>query len=319
MARKTRNTVILAKIETTSGTDAVPTGVANAILVSEPSFTNNINFVERSNLKGYFGADAPAVGSRHVQLSFAAEISGSGAAGTAPAWGPLLRACAMAEVITAGQRVEYTPVSTGIETLTIYYHDDGVVHKALGCMGTVTMTMTEGEIPKFNFTFTGIDGGEVATTNPAATLTAWKAPLAITNTNTATINLGGTYATGAITDGASFCSRGLTLDMGNEVAYVPMLGNCQGVEIKDRRAVGSMQLELTAAEEVTAYTAVKAATLTTLGFVHGTAAGATVGFFAPSVQRTNPSHQDNEGRIHIGFDLSLLPVSGNDELLIFVK
>jgi hypothetical protein len=39
MPRYIKNTLITAKIETTPGTDAVPTGAANALLVSEMSIT----------------------------------------------------------------------------------------------------------------------------------------------------------------------------------------------------------------------------------------------------------------------------------------
>ena len=37
--RYIRQTVILAKIETVSGTDAVPTGAANALLISNMNIT----------------------------------------------------------------------------------------------------------------------------------------------------------------------------------------------------------------------------------------------------------------------------------------
>ncbi len=37
MPRYTRKTAILAKIETTYGTDAAPTGAANALLISNQS------------------------------------------------------------------------------------------------------------------------------------------------------------------------------------------------------------------------------------------------------------------------------------------
>lgn len=312
MARKTKNTVILAKIETTAGTDAVPTGAANAILVSDMSFDYSINMIERDNIKGTFGMDAPAVGSRYVTVSFSAEISGSGAAGTAPAWGPLIRACAAAETITAAQRVEYTPISTGLETLTIYFHADGVLKKAIGAMGNCQVEATEGSIGKFKFTFTGLDGGEAAVANPAATLTAWKAPLAIVNGN-ANIILGGTYATGAVTGGTPVCNKGLSLDFGNEVAFIALLGGCQGIDIKDRKSKGSVQLELDAASEVAAIAACKSAALTSLGLVHGSAAGAKVTIFAPTVQRMNPKQVDNEGRVHLGLDLGFMPAAGNDE------
>ena len=99
MARNTRNTAILAKIETTYGTDAVPTGLANALLISDSSFDITYNNVERNNIKGYFGSDEMLAGTRFVEMSFAVEVSGSGTAGTAPAWGPLLQACSFAETV----------------------------------------------------------------------------------------------------------------------------------------------------------------------------------------------------------------------------
>lgn len=42
MTRLVRKTAILAKIETTYGTDAVPTGIANAILISNQSIIGSM-------------------------------------------------------------------------------------------------------------------------------------------------------------------------------------------------------------------------------------------------------------------------------------
>jgi len=315
MARNTKNTAILAKLETTYGTDAVPTGAANALLISNASFDVSYNNVDRTNIKGFFGSDEQLAGTRFVDLSFDVEISGSGAAGTSPACGPLLQACSMAEVITASTRVDYTPISTGQKSLTIYYYDDGVLHKALGCMGSVQLAMGEGERPLFRFTFAGLDGGPTATSNPSMTLTAWKAPLVITDANTGDIKLGSTYSAGAISGGTTYPSRGLNIDLGNSVAKVALLGG-QSVDVTDRAVTGSMQLELTAAQEVTMFTDVNANTLTSLSLEHGTAAGAKIIVHLPNVQRTNPKHVDYEGRIHMAFDLRGIPLTGHDELRI---
>lgn len=317
MARNTRNTVILAKIETTYGTDSVPTGAANALLISDASFDITYNNVDRENIKGFFGADEQLAGTRFVDMTFSCEISGSGAAGTAPAYGPLLQACSMAETITVGQRVEYNPISTSQKSITVYYYDDGVLHKALGCMGNVQFSMGEGERPLLRFSFTGLDGGTTAAPNPAQTLTAWKAPLVITDNNTGDIKLGSTYSAGVISGGTPYPSRGLNLDLGNQVAKVALLGG-QSADITNRSSTGSMQLELTVAQEVAFYDDVNANTLTSLSFEHGTSAGKKIIFHMPSVQRTNPKHADYEGRIHHTFDLRLLPTSGNDEMRIVV-
>lgn len=316
MARKTRNTVILFKLETIIGTDAVPTGAADAVLVSNPSFTYQISNVDRDILRSRLGASEQLVGSRSVQHSFDVEMAGSGTAGTAPAWGKLLQACAFAEVVTAGQRVEYNPVSTGFKTGTMYYYRDGVLKKMLAAMGTVQCMAEEGTIPKFRFTFTGLDGGPAAAANPTPTLTAWRTPQVVNNDNSGLVTFGGTYATGAITGGTTYCTRGLMFDAGNAVSFQSMLGPCSGVDITDRAATGSITMDLDAAAEVAAINAVLSNALTSVGMLHGSSAGNRVLLFAPAVQRINPQEVDNDGRAHCTFDLRLTPISGDDELRI---
>ncbi len=317
MSRKTRLTAVLAKLETTYGVDAAPTGAADAVLISNATFDYTYNNVARDNLRSFLGASEQLAGTRFVTMSFDVEMAGSGTTGTAPAWGRLLRACAMAETVTAGSRVEYNPISTGMDSMTIHYFDDGVVHRAVGCMGSAEVVMDESAIPRLRFNFTGIDGGLAAQVNPTQTLTSWRVPQVVTNTNTNAVLLGATYATGTLTGGTSFVSRGINLNLGNEVRFVSMLGTGGAdVDIYNREATGSLQLELDAAAEVAAFNAVAANTLTSIGLQHGSTAGNRVLVFAPAVQRINPTHQDFEGRVLIGFDLRLTPLAGNDELRI---
>lgn len=315
MPRLIRKTAILAKIETTYGTDALPTGAANALLISNASFDISYNNVNRDLIRPFLGGSEQLTGSRSVQTTFDVEIAGSGLAGDAPAWGPLLRACAMSEAVTVDERVEYTPTSAGFASLTIYYHLDGVLHKALGCRGTFALKMGEGERPVFSFTFTGLDGGTTATADPTLTLTEWKAPLVITDQNSGDIKLGASYSAGAITGGTAFPSRGLNLDIGNSVQYVPLLGG-QSVEITQREVTGSMQLDLTAAQLVTAINDINLNTNTSLCLEHGLSAGNKVLIFAPAVQRINPKHADFNGMAHLSTDLRLMPTVGDDELRI---
>lgn len=315
MPRIMRNTAILAKIETTIGTDAAPTGAANALLISNASFERTYNNVDRDPLRGYMGGRQSLPGTRFVKATFDVELTGSGTAGTAPAWGPLLMACAMAET-TSATAVEYTPVSTGLKSLTIKYIVDGVLHTILGAMGEVEVDMQEGAIPVLKFSFTGRDGGDTEQAIPAQTLTGWKTPQVITAENSGCLTLGGTYAAGAITGGTTYPSRGLNVKLGNDVKQLALLCAGNQVDITNRNTTGSTQLELTAAQEVAFVTDVNAATMTSLSFVHGTTAGAKVMVFAPNVQRINPKHVDYEGRAHFGLDLNFVPINGNDELRI---
>jgi hypothetical protein len=313
--RYIRNTVILAKTEVTPGTDPTPTGAANAILVSDMSITPlDAKNIERKNIKGYFGADTELVGPASVKCAFTVEMAGSGTAATAPAWGPLLLACAMAEAsLTVPNRVEYTPVSSSLSTMTVYYYDDGVLHKLHNVMGTCTLSAKVGERPVFKFEFTGIDGGISAAANASPTLTAWKTPVAMTKANVVDITLGATYATGALTGGTAYPSNGVELMLGNEVNFTPNL-TTEKVDITERTVTGSVELELTAAQEVSFMATVKANTTQSLALTIGTTTGYKIIIHAPAVQITNPKKVDVNNTRYVGYDLRLVPSSGNDEL-----
>ncbi len=317
-SRLIRNTAILAKIESAYGTDSVPTGAANAILVSKPSFDINYNNVNRDLIRGFMGGSEQLVGTRSVNLGFDVELSGSGDAGlTAPAWAPLLKACGFAET-DAGAYFEYTPLSDTLPSLTIYYYDDGVLHKALGCRGTCEFKLGLGDKPTMSYKFSGIDGGPTAAANPALTLTAFQRPVAMTNPNAGDVMVGPTYATGALSGGTAYPSRGIALNVGNSVQYTPMLGG-EAVDIVARDSSGSTELELTAAQEVTFMTDIDANTLTSIGFSFGTVAGNILVLYMPAVQRINPKRSEYNGRRLIGLDLRVLPAAGNDEIKIVVK
>lgn len=314
--RLIRKSAILLKVETTYGIDAVPTGAANAQLVSNLSINPlNAQNVDRELVRTYLGSSEELVGTSFVEMGFDVEMQGSGALGVAPAWGAALRACGFAETITAGNRVEYTPISDGLESATIYWYDDGVLHKGLGGRGSVEIAAGVGERPVFKFKFILLDGGISSAANPSLTLTGWKQPKVINDANTGDLVFGGSYAAGAITGGTSWPSRGLSLNVANAVNFTPMLGG-ETIDLSQRDIGGSFQLDLTAAQEVTFMAAVKDNTLDTLSLLHGSAAGYKVLLFAPSFQMINPSKQEVNGKRLIGYDIRCLPVSGNDELRI---
>ena len=317
MARYTRNTVILAKIETTPGVDASPTGASNAVLISNMTINPlNAQNVPRDVIRGYFGGSEQLVGNAYLEVTFDVEVAGAGAAGDVPAWGPLLRACAFDETIDVGVSVGYTPVSTGIKSLTIYYYDDGALHKLLMSRGDVSIKLGSGERPLFSFRFMGLDGGLTAAANATPDTSGFVTPLAVTDPNTGNLLFGCTYATAALSGGTSYASRGLQLALGNQLAHIPLLGG-ESIEVTNRDVSGSCELDLTPAQEVTFMSNVKANTTTSVGLLHGTTGGNKVIVHAPTVQLINPKKTDFNGRRLIGYDLRLIPSStGNDDLRI---
>lgn len=317
--RYPRNSAILAKIEVTEGIDPIPTGAANAMLVTDITVNPlNAQNVDRDFIRNYFGASEQLVGTSYVELSFGVELAGSGVVGTAPKWGPLLQACGCA-LTTNLVFVSYQPAAPGAQSsVTIYYYDDGVLHKLLGAKGTLVGSAMIGERPMLKFSFTGIDGGVTAAVNPTTTLTGFSKPPVVTNANTGDLLLGCTYALGALSAGTSKVSRGLSLDFGNAVAYTPLLG-ADYIDITDRAVTGKVQLDLAAAAEVSFMTDVKANLTQSVGLEHGTVAGNIVGFYMPAVQFINPTKEEVNGRRLIGADLRSVPLVGNDDVLIYCK
>ena len=318
MPRLIRKTAILAKIETTVGVDSVPTGALNAVQVSDLSITPlDAKNIPLDFIRTYFGNSPNLVGSASKKCSFKVYLAGAGTAATAPAWSALFVACANAETtgLVTPNRVEWLPATDLLKTITIYWYDDGVLHKLLGAFGMWMLSAKSGEAPYLKFDFIGVDGGDTAVANPATVLTAWRNPVAITKANVADIKLGCTYATGVLTGGTSYNSSGLTLESGNVVAFAPLLST-ENVVLTDRKIKGKIALDLSAAEEVANMTTVKNNVVTSLGFVIGTATGNRIMLHMPEVQLINPAKEEFEGQRMIAYDIQVNPVAGNDELRI---
>jgi hypothetical protein len=318
--RYIRNTAILAKLHATYTTDPVPTGAANAMLVSNVNLDPlNAQNVDRDLIRPWLGLSEQLVGTSYKSASYDIELAGAGAAGTAPAYGPLLRACGLAEAISVGNRVEYTPISTAFEAIAQYVYDDGVLHKLLGCRGNMQLKIPLGERPEFSFSFIGLDGGETANTPSGVVYTPFQRPVIPTDTNTLDVTLGGTYATGAVTGGTPYSGIGLPMaDLGNQAAYTPLLGGDE-VDIPQRGVTGQLQLDVTAAQEVALMAQIRSNTLTSLSIQHGTVAGNILLLFFPAVQLLNPKRVDRNGRKQMGIDFRSPPLAGNDEFRLIVK
>lgn len=155
----TERELILLKVESTYGTDPTPTGAADAILVRGPSWSHEgARQADRPNIDSTIGTKQKVFGGSLLSISFEAEIKGNGSAGTAPEIGQALRACGLDETIVASTSVTYQPVSSSIESCTIYYYQDGKRKVLKGCRGTVALNLVAGEPGLASFTFTGHEG-----------------------------------------------------------------------------------------------------------------------------------------------------------------
>lgn len=311
MALRSRRRTLLAKIETTYGTDPTPTGSANAILVSNMRVRpQDSELVSRDLIRTFFGNSEQIPVAIHAMIEFECEIAGAGAAGTAPAYGPLLRACGFAETISAGVDVQYTPVTDSMESVTIYCNVDGVLHKMLGARGNVEFDFTSRQLPKMKFAFQGIYVAVADGTPPTPTYTAWKTPKAVNGANVTGVSLHG--YTGAVIEA-------LTCNMNNAVVFRSLIG-AELVHITDRKPAGQIKIEATDVATKDWWTIAKNAQTGALAFQIGTTAGAICKIDAPAVQLQPPEYEDSDGIQMLTMGLAFVPgSSGNDEFKLTVK
>lgn len=324
MSRYVRNTAILLQIEPSyAATPVVPFEPTDAVLIKDATFKIDRDVVPRDLKRSYFGGSEHLIGTRRSEIDCTVEIAGSGAAGTPPSWGKLLRIAGMAEVITSAaaptDRVEYSPVTTGQESARVFYFIDGVRYVMKGVRANAMLEMDAYGIPLMKLKLMGFDTQAVASAMPVVDFAAWQRPLVITDANSGDIRLGCTYTAGAIGGGTVLPSRGLSIDLGNKLSHVKLLAG-EAIDITDRDTKGSCSVFLTADQEVTWRDEVNANTLTTLGFNIGAAVGQRVGIFGAAVQRIDPQPEVYEGRAMVKTELRFLPSGdGNNDLRIVVR
>ncbi|CAD7055455.1 hypothetical protein RHAB21_00721 [Pseudorhizobium halotolerans] len=309
MTRFWRNRALLAKIEDTYGVDAAPTGAANAIVATnvnlEPLLGEDVS---RDLVLPYMGHQGVLHVANYARLSFEVEIAGAGAAGTAPAYGPLLRSAGMAEVIAAGVDVQYTPISGDFEAATLWFNGDGVRHALLGARATFTMSLAPRQIPRFAFTYTGLLGTVTDEALPAQTLAAWQTPVPVNKANT-TFSLHGLATAGV---------EGITMDVGGQIEP-RMLINHESIQQVDRQMTGSAIMDAVSLAEKNWFQIAQAHTKGALLATHGLTAGNIVEFEGPAVQIGRPTYGESQRILNNTLPLMFTPIAGNDEFKITVK
>lgn len=298
-----RNEVILAKIESTYNTDSSP-AAGDAVSFGDVSWSNEgLRMAETGMIQQ--GLDTPKriYAGRLKSLSFTCNLKGSGSAGTAPEIGPLLRACGMGETIVASTSVTYAPVSSSLESCTIYYYEDGVRHILTGCRGTCVFNFQVGDVPKVTFTMTGHTSNPTDNSAPTATYDSTD-PVALVNIP---------FTVG----GDSLVVNNFSLDVANTVAAVGSLSASDGfgdVQVTGRDPGGSIDPEtvLVASTPIIADFTGGVEQAISIGSI-GSSAGNIVDLDLPAAYYTDAGPGDREGIRTYDMPYKAAVSSGDDE------
>jgi hypothetical protein len=301
-----RKRLILAKTETTYGTDPTPTGAANAILVRNLEITPlQADTVTRDLIRPYLGNSDQLLAQTRVEVTFEVELAGSGAAGTAPAYGPVLKACGLSETVVATTSVTYAPVSASFSSVTIYFHNDGIRHKVTGCRGTFELNAEVGQIPVISFTMTGIYNAPTDEALPSPTYANQSAPLIFKNGNTSNFSI----------FSYSGCLQSLSFQMANEVVYRELVGCTKESLIVNRAPAGDVVIEAPSIATKDFFAIATGSSTGSISFQHGGTAGNIVTFTTAQSDIANPSYSDQDGIQMLNLPYVAVPTSaGNDEL-----
>ena len=226
MVRQSVRNVLLAKSESIYGTDPTPTPEANAIAVIDAQIKETFEANDRGIQLATLSKKPSIGGMRYAEITFQAELMGSGAAGTAPKLGALFKACAMSESVAASS-VVYSPASSPITSCTLYLYKDGVLHKVTGAVGSFKLTAEAGKIAMLDFSFKGIYNAPSDQSNPSPTFES------TVDTPPTVVSAGFEY-----NSDDTLVIQHFMIDVANTIGMRPSINEAYGVkgfQIKDRK------------------------------------------------------------------------------------
>lgn len=312
MPKATRRELVLVKIQPTVNVDAAPDG-SDAVSVVSVNFNpaEGAELNERRLVDGSMGRNQHVLGGSLVSFALEIELKGSGAAGVAPEYGPLLRAAGLSETIVADTSVTYEPSTASDasphEFVTIWYYQDGVLRKAINCVTSLSLSA---EARKAGILTINVMGHPGAADSDAAivspTLDATMPP----TFRNASLEL----------DSYAAVVGSFTMDLQNEMPQRPDVNNAEGfapLAIIDRNVVGTLNPELVsiAAKDWIAKWRASTAMALSIGPV-GATAGNRWAVTGPKVQVVTPAFENADGIRRQTLDLAFAKDTGDDEFAL---
>lgn len=182
---------VWGKLEAAYGTDAVPTGAANAVLSFDlETKPFDIEQLKRALDKPTRGATGSAASRKRREFGYKVELAGSGTAGIAPAWMEQNQACGMAApvlVATVSAQQRFAAVGAAISAMTHYHWVENQRRRGVGGRGDISSINFEaGKIPYIKYDWVELlhSGGLDQVAPGASDYARWKDPLEVNADNT---------------------------------------------------------------------------------------------------------------------------------------
>lgn len=313
----TRKSLLTVAPETVAYGTAATTGYVPLEVVRDPDVAPLVaDRAARETERPWWGGDRKKLINKTVTVNFDVYLAGSGAAGTAPAYGDLLRACGFGETIVANTSATYALAADGSSLIgtTLRWYADGILHQVRGARGTVSFNLTTQEYPRLSFAMTGIYGAPSETAIPSTSYSSFTnqiQPLEVGATQTPTVSI----------NSVTRCMSEFELSLGNEVNYENYAGCTERIAINGREPEGRIQVEstmLTGAGNQNVYTLATGTTLVPITWTHGTVAGNIIALTMSNCDIYEPTLQPRNNVQFLDIPFAPLSTDGTSEMsLVF--
>lgn len=305
--------IVAAAIESEKGTAETLANADADILAIDPRCPYTPAELERlvlsSDLDKFNSIPGPPI----ITMTFGVELRGSGTGATPPSWFRLLRACGTTQTINTAD-VDIDPVSdedtmSTVTLATIIGNDtDALWVEMQGAMGNAVLTANVNQIPRIDFTMTGVVS-QIQNASPLSPTYESTLPFRWYN---AQIQIGGT-------EFSSGNYGAFTLDLGNEVEVLENANDTDGLEyavVGNRNPGGSIDPRMVPLTTFNPYTKMTTPTTETLQVVFGSAAGNILTLTAPAFQVTGVGDAARQGHMVWPLTYRLRRSSGDDSFQI---
>lgn len=319
--RNAKIMAVLAAVQTGFGVPTVLSAATHAIEATSIAPTPyQGNTVQSSIVKSHLGHAVSVQTGEHNTVAFEVELAGSGTPVLPPAFGPLLRGCAMVEAIDAtvdAENVKYTYVASSAinaaEYVTIECYLDNEKHVIENARGVVSFGLNNAGLPVAKFSFIGDYARPVhVATMPTFDYSLFNDAIPVSNANTPTYDF----------FGFAGVMSALDINPGLQQTY-RNAPNFKGPVYTDRKGDGSTAFDsplISVKDFYAAWESHQAITTGALNLQHGTTAGNIILMNAPKLQLTDLRPGGDDGVMQYNASFNMLPSdAGDDEFSITFK
>ena len=297
---------LLAKIETTLGTDAQPTAAENAILVADLSLAPLLaEQARRTQNLAYFASPERHVATPHAELSFAVECAPAATAQQTPAWDPLLKACGCS-ASSDNNTLVYKPSSATTQTLSLHIYMHETRHVLTACRGTFSIRLEAQEFPLLLFQFRGRYTTPQNYPFPQGDTDSFALPALPSSSSLPSFTLG------EQNERLSLGVERFQFNLNNSFPFSPRL-NEESIDIVAREPDATLVIRDPGTAQRNLFATAEQGQKIPLQFTLGTEPGKRMHFRCPKVQPQPPQYRESDGLQYLNLPLVCLPDAGDDE------